>query len=388
MSLRDRRADHHGRRHLLLAAAVEGTGGRADPAGMGPALAPTDPAGLVGAARFHGVAPALHLLLRGVEAVPGDLRRELERTYHGSVAFHLGVLEDVAYVDEALGAAGVPWLVLKGPVLAQLYYDHPDVRPYSDLDVLVAPGALGDAIEALERNGTRFADSWPILRDGPTGELSAQLPSGRWLDLHWHIVNQPRLRRRLAVAVPPLFAHARELTLGRTAVRTLSPADTLAHLSLHACTSGADRLVWLKDIVRCMQVEGGDCAEHVDVAARWGTGPMAAVSVQRAWSVLGPGVPADVAALVPRTSLWLKVAAIVDRTVPASDVRGRPTLAHLLARSTRPTDRASVVELARRASFNSRRRVLGAPRPLGGPTTPGDAGPRRRAWLRAVAAES
>lgn len=361
---------------------------QAELAGIRAALGDTDPAALVRAATFHGVAPALHLVLRGVEPVPEELAHDLERAYHGSAAFHLGALEDVAYLDETLGAAGVPWLVLKGPVLAQLYYGGPDVRPYSDLDVLVAPAAIGDAVEALERNGSRVDETWPILPGGPTGEISAQLPSGRWLDLHWHIVNQPRLRRRLAVAVPPLFARAREVALGRTAARTLSAADTLAHLSLHGCTSGADRLVWLKDIVQCMQVEGPACAEHVEVSAGWGTSLMAAVCVQRAWGVLGRGVPPDLASLVPRPSPWLASARLVDRAAPVSDRCGGPTLARVVARSTRATDGESVVELTRRARLNARDRLLRGRPPGAGPTAPGDAGRRRRAYLRAVAAES
>lgn len=382
----NRRADRLGRRRLLLAAADGGV--PADLAGLRAAVRGTDPAALVRAARFHGVAPALHLVLRHVEPVPKGLAHDLERAYHGAAAFHLGALEDVAYLGETLGAAGVPWLVLKGPVLAQLYHGGPDVRPYSDLDVLVAPAAIGDAVQALERNGSRVDETWPILPDGPTGEISAQLPSGRWLDLHWHLVNQPRLRRRLGVTTPPLFARAREVALGRTAVRTLSAADTLAHLSLHGCTSGADRLVWLKDIARCMQVEGPACAGHVEVSAGWGTSLMAAVCVQRAWRVLGRGVPADVAALVPRPSPWLTSARLVDRTAPVSDRCGGPTLGRVVARSTRATDVASVVELTRRARLNARDRLRWGRAPAAGPTAPGHAGRRRLAYLRAVAAES
>ncbi len=359
----------------------------ADLAGIRAVVGGTDHAALIRAAGFHGMAPALHLVLRGVEPVPEALGHDLERAYHASAAFHLGALEDVAYLDATLGAAGVPWLVLKGPVLAQLYHGGPGHRPYSDLDVLVAPGAIGDAVEALERNGSRVDQAWPILPDGPTGEISAQLPSGRWLDLHWHLVNQPRLRRRLAVAMPPLFVRARQVTLGRTVAQTLSAADTLAHLTLHGCTSGADRLVWLKDVVRCMQVEGAACAEHVEVSAGWGTSLMAAVCVQRAWGVLGRGVPADVAALVPRPSPWLAATRLVDRTAPVSDRCGGPTLARVVARSTRATDGASVAELTRRARLNVRDRRRRGPPPAGA-SAPGDAGRRRRAYLRAVAAET
>jgi hypothetical protein len=382
----DRRSDRLGRRRLLVAAADVGVRPARD--GIEAAVAATDPAELVRAATFHGVAPALHVVLGDVESVPPDVSRDLERAYHAGVAFHLGVLEDVAYLDETLGAAGVPWLVLKGPALAQLYYHHPDIRPYSDLDVLVPPDAIGGAADALERSGTRFDDTSLILRDGPTGELAALLPSGRWLDLHWHVVNQPHLRRRLTVDVPPLFARAREVTLGRTTARTLSPADTLAHLSLHGCASGADRLVWLKDIVRCMQVEGPACAEHVDVSVGWGTSLMAAVCVQRACSVFGLGVPSDVAALVPHMSPWLTAARLVDRAVPVLDRYDRPTAARVLARSTRGTGRASIADLVRRGVLTVGHKVIRGRRPFRRRTPPADSGARRRAWLREVAAEN
>jgi hypothetical protein len=352
------------------------------------AVAAGDLGWLPGAAVFHGVAPALHLALGRVPETPEPVRRTLERSFHGTVSDHLRTLEDVALLEAVLREAGVPWLVLKGPVLGELYYEPPDVRPYSDLDVLVGAGAFGDAVAALEAAGCRVAQEWPEMAGGPPGEMQLALPSGRALDLHWHLVNSPRVRRRFAVATAPLFERARPVTVGRTRVMTLGPADTLAHLLLHGWLSGGDRLVWMKDVAVCAAREGAGTVEQArTVAEGWGAGLVADAYVQRVRATFDGGAPRCLdPAPRRRRSLWLGVSRLADLTTPVAGRDGGPTLARVLARSTRGDDRASVAELARKARLNLAERLPRALRrgPADETEPTSTAAERRRAFLVAV----
>jgi hypothetical protein len=372
-------------RRVVLAAGLT-PGGPASPE-LVAAVASGDLAWLPRAAVFHGVAPALHLALARVPDTPERVRHALERSFHGTVSDHLRTLEDVALLEAVLGRAGVPWLVLKGPVLGETYYERPDVRPYSDLDVLVGPDAFGDAVAALEAAGCRVAQEWSSVAGDPPGETQLTLPSGRSLDLHWHLVNSPRVRRRFAVDIRPLFDRSRRIALGRVQVLTLGPADTLAHLLLHGCLSGGDRLIWLKDVALCVQQEGPEVLDEAKtVADGWGAGLVADVYLQRVSMIYGDAAPQELAAAQRRRSPWLSALRIVDRRRPVTGHDGGASAARVLARATRTDDLSSVLELVRKASLNLAGRLPAGGRGVGWHRSSSDwqSAEPRLAFLRAV----
>ncbi len=111
-------------------------------------------------ARRHRAAGALYLRARrhGLEtpAVKAWHRQTLDVAAH-----HLRLAAALEEVAAGLAAAGVDWLPLKGYDLATRLYDQPEERPTGDLDLLIAPSRLGDAIGALAAGG------WAPLYPGP-----------------------------------------------------------------------------------------------------------------------------------------------------------------------------------------------------------------------------
>jgi hypothetical protein len=94
------------------------------------------PPGLATAARWHRIAGSL------LDALDGDPRyeattRELRPAYDDALRRELQVLADLRLVRDALDAAGVRWLVVKGPVISDRYYEAPGLRAYTDLDLVV-----------------------------------------------------------------------------------------------------------------------------------------------------------------------------------------------------------------------------------------------------------
>ena len=107
--------------------------------------------GLVTSAEQHGLGPLLHAHVRaGVFAPPEPARRQLWALYERhrrENAVRLSALEEVL---AGLAEAGIPVAVLKGPVLANLVYRDPGLRPMSDLDLLVP---FEDVVGAQRRLG-------------------------------------------------------------------------------------------------------------------------------------------------------------------------------------------------------------------------------------------
>src|SRR5262249_32649100 len=77
------------------------------------------------AAGLHRVSGTVLRGLDGVDAVPESVRTALEMKRRQSSFRHLLVIGALSHIRREFDAAGVSWLVMKGPVVAGLLY--PDV---------------------------------------------------------------------------------------------------------------------------------------------------------------------------------------------------------------------------------------------------------------------
>lgn len=68
-----------------------------------------------------------------------------------------------AEIGYLLGQAGIPVLQIKGPTVALWLYS-PGERPWGDVDVLVAPAQMNDALAVLGRHG--FGETFPGVNRG------------------------------------------------------------------------------------------------------------------------------------------------------------------------------------------------------------------------------
>lgn len=94
-----------------------------------------------------------------------------------------------ARLMSALGAAGIASADLKGPRLSEALYGDPGRRPSGDIDLLVAPGQLLDAVEVVRTFGYDAptdhveSDGLPLLHFALIHERG-ELPP---VELHWRI---------------------------------------------------------------------------------------------------------------------------------------------------------------------------------------------------------
>lgn len=154
-------------------------------------------------------------------------------------------------IVDALDVAGIDHLILKGAILAHVLYPRPDLRPMSDLDILVAPaytrraqaivGRLGfDAPAGQARRSHRFHHHLPMAtreRDGVVVgvEIHADAMSN----------DQPTSLRLGSLSQPP-----REFMVAGRGLRSLGHVDMLVHLSRHVLEPRErTRLINVADLV-------------------------------------------------------------------------------------------------------------------------------------------
>jgi hypothetical protein len=199
------------------------------------------------------------LLSLGVRDMP-ELARELEE--HGAREHAWGVITEFTALDilDQLEAAGIRALPLKGSTLARRLYRDVGARSSIDIDILVAPDDLADAVAVLEEREWRAQPD--RSREGGLPRLHDVLvrpasPSG---ELHWrvHWYEQRFAADALARAERPAPGAPLEM----------QPLDGLVALMLFYARDGfaglrfpADAAAWWD--LKCGDVAGPSAADMV-----------------------------------------------------------------------------------------------------------------------------
>lgn len=318
----------------------------------------TGPAGvgLVVAAERHGIIGYLREASRQAPYVHPQVSALLDSAYERSVRTHMRALADLALAARVLDDAGLQWAVVKGPVLAETVYARFDLRAYRDLDLLVAPAAFPDALRALESAGADLFDrNWTLLRAGMKGQVHLTLPHGSLCDLHWHLVHDREVRDVYRLPTTALLRRAKRAVIGGVTVPSLGPVDAFVHLAVHACLSGADRLVWLKDLDEIMRRVPPPWDEVVGRTRMAGAGLAVSGVLGLVSEVLGTPLPHRAVDALDPGGAWRRIVALAARISPPQMATGDGSLLRIVARSTRPTLRGSLREMAARTAAWGRR---------------------------------
>ena len=302
----------------------------ADAGAIGRLLARTDAAEIVAKAEHHRVEGLLYEWLRTVPDASPELVAALKARRDWAAQRHLYGIWQLGRVQSALEEAGLPWVIVKGPVLTEVLYGAAGRRTYHDLDVLVRPADFRAAIARLESIDGRLLDrNWRLLRREQRGQVHIALHPGMSLDLHWDLVNVHR--GRMSIDTEDILARRVRVNVGGAAVPTLDPTDSLIHLAVHAAVSGGDLLVWLKDVERAIAVRPPVWDEVIERSRAWHVGGAVGLILERSRTALGAQVPEDVPLLmVGRRGMPL--VRWIDRRWPFESGRRGPTPARFMAR--------------------------------------------------------
>ena len=180
---------------------------------------------------------------------------ELRESYYSTGVRNLLLRRQLGTVLQALAAAAVPAIVLKGAALIETVYDNPALRPMDDVDLLVRRADLAAARQVLERLGYEAgrAETHPGVLTEYENEMAFCKP-GRldtWVDVHWSLFDSPYYQDRMAMdwfwnsARPAIIAEQPSLVLGPEALII----HLCGHLALHRTSTG---LLWWHDVAEVL----------------------------------------------------------------------------------------------------------------------------------------
>ena len=306
------------------------------PEGLEAMLAGASPRLVGKAAADHGVADLVFLSTRALPALDPELRSLLGTVHQLNLTHHMKVIGELTALAGTLDAAGIPFLVVKGPVLSEVVYPRNDMRSYGDLDLVIGRRFFGDAVTALLESGCDMLDrNWRVIRREMRGQVHMTARFGTSADVHWHLINRASVRDSFAIDMDELFARARRVSLDGPSVLTLDPEDTLIQLALHAVLSGAVKLAWLKDIERACVAPELRWDEVVSRAHRFGMAEVVAISLRRAQELLGADIPSDAVSELGGSRVWRGIVRGSERLSPAARPPNQPSLSRAVTRATR-----------------------------------------------------
>lgn len=275
------------------------------------------------------------------------------RNAHMVAVNELAIAADV----HALSACSIPFLMIKGPILANMY-DDPSVRQYGDLDIVVRPTDVRSAIDAITVAGGRLLDAnWSTASRERWGQVHILMPYGSLVDLHWHLINAGRVRDTLAVDMAHAWDDVRWVDVPGGMVRTMSVTNTAVHLALHAALGGAWQRQWFHDVRALSAAEPVVWQDVVARAKDWKASRLVGVALQRARTLAGADVPAAAVNALLGRLLTPSVISLLDRRWPPLDAERDWSPARLWPHLVRDTWRDGM----RAAAWRIERRVRNGP---------------------------
>ncbi len=222
--------------------------------------------------------------------------------------------QELAAIAGIWAAAGVEFLVMKGPALARQAYPVPEVRAYDDLDLWVATDDFDRAVRALEKEGYRRMQ--PLGPRVAACARRAGIEAGLVHSGRGRLVEVAHGWRALAPtrrAAEDLLAGAAILDVAGAQIRAPAPGHALIFACLHGAHHRWDRLAWVADVAGLWQrLEPAEREEVCALAHRWRVQTMLGLGLRLAvehlgialdgWAAEGAQV-ARVAALYPRIGL-------------------------------------------------------------------------------------
>jgi hypothetical protein len=195
----------------------------------------------------HDLVPLAHRFLSQRGDAPEDVQAQLRSEAISSLARNLRQVFGLKKAAAAFDRSGIPWLCIKGPVIASTLYLDPGLRPFSDIDVVIRLSDFERAYAALIADGFQpdyeMAPEWQRLRFQEQSQ--AALYGEGNIDLHWELLPS---RYSFAQAMSGVWERAERVRVLDVLAETPSPNDTLVFLCLHAAKHEWERLIWLLDI--------------------------------------------------------------------------------------------------------------------------------------------
>jgi Uncharacterised nucleotidyltransferase len=219
------------------------------------------------------------------QTIPEMIWRALDTQAREARARALAGAAELRRIARACDAASLPMLAIKGPVLAWHAYGDIGARPFTDLDLLVAPADVPRAADLLRelhytaeyRFSTR-RDAWFRRVDGDYPLVHAV--TGQLVELHARPLS---LRFSGMAPFEALWERRSVVPMGDWPVSSLGDDDAFLLQALHGAKHRWERLEWVGAMGELVRLRAGDVESLVAAAPSAQRAILLACEVAAGW---------------------------------------------------------------------------------------------------------
>jgi hypothetical protein len=271
-------------------------------------------------AEEHGMLGILATRLRSIEhrGVPAEAREKLQRQMRAQHLFTLSMTAELFRIVDTFKQAGIPTILVKGPLISLLAYKDPAVRSYVDLDLLVLHSQILPATQRMMEMGFEPDIPISVIKTGKVpGEYLFKRPGTKQI-IELHTERTFRYYPR-PMPLSDLFARKREVLLDGQNIPALLLEDEFILNSIHGAKHFWERLMWISDIATLV-------ASHPEIdwnllrlyGSDVGAERMIHVALQLAETVLRVPIPKEMEEEVRRDRAARKLSKQVVRWLPSA----------------------------------------------------------------------
>lgn len=244
----------------------------------------------------HSIASVLHSRVTSLRLRPPTAVLDLlARAHYNTLARNMRLLHELGGLLHALHQAGIQAIPLKGAFLADSVYPHVALRPMADVDLLVRPGDVAEAIKLLTHMGFTSEHRFEPVAAADFSQHMPPMSSshGMPLELHWTIANPLTGLRLDGAEIDSLWARSTSAVVSGAPARALAPADLLLHVCMHVSIEhrfdhmAVRSFLDIAELVKRYQVDI-DWPEFRERGGRWGVaaGVRLALVLAMEWTAL------------------------------------------------------------------------------------------------------
>lgn len=218
---------------------------------------PIDWEHLLEAAGRHRLLPLLYWRLNAGfrDAMPPAVFKRLHDYFVANDKKSLELTAELLRILKLFEANSITAIPFKGPVLAYSLYEHPALRNFVDLDILVHHRNVFRALRLLPELGyreiarySRAQERWIIDREYHLRLDHADRRS--FVELHWNVLARHFL---LPLSIEGWWERAGSVMIQTRQVSDLSAEDLLVALCAHGCKHMWQTLAWILDLAKLLE---------------------------------------------------------------------------------------------------------------------------------------
>jgi hypothetical protein len=220
---------------------------------------PVDWTALVQRTLQHGVTAQVfeRLLVVAESEIPPDIAAAAQAHIDHLRVHNRALIAQLLSVFDALKAADIDIIPLKGPLLAHLAYGDAMIRACRDLDFLVRKADVARIDDVLHKLGYRPYPEMPpltIRQHAAVQALSGQAQLWRpgapaAIEPHWSLAPSNLC---LAIDHDGMWQRSRLITFERREIRGLAPEDLVLAIAVHGGKDEWSKLLTVSDLARAI----------------------------------------------------------------------------------------------------------------------------------------